>query len=98
MRIGPFYFDSKELFLLVAAVLVAVANYFHWSLWLFDPESLLVLVIIMLITKGLLPAIHNENYFILSLVSLFLILYFPLFQVLIFYFFTFVLLKAFRVI
>jgi len=98
MRIGPFYFDSKEVFLLVGAILIAVATYFEWPLWLFDKESLLVLAIIMLITKGLLPAIHNENYFVLSLVSLFLLLYFPLFQVLLFYFFSFVLLKAFRVI
>jgi len=98
MRIGPFYFDSKELFLLVAAALIGVATYLDWPLWLFDKESLLVLIVIMLVTKGLLPAIHNENYFILSLVSLFLILYFPLFQVLVFYFFAFVLLKAFRVI
>ena len=98
MRIGPFYFDTKELFLIMAALLIAAANYFGWSLWLFNPTSLLVLVVIMFITKGLLPAIHNESYFILSLVTVFLVLYFPLFQVLVFYFLSFILLKVFRVI
>lgn len=98
MRLGPFYFDSKELFLFVAAILIALAIYFGWPFWLFNKENLLVLVIIMLVTKGLLPGIHNENYFILSLLSIFLLLYFPLFQVLIFYFLSFILLKVFKVI
>lgn len=98
MRLGPFYFDSKELFLLAAGFLVALSIYFGWPLWLFDKESLLVLIVIMFITKGLLPAIHNESYFILSIVAVFLVLYFPLFQVLIFYGLSFILLKAFRVI
>ena len=86
MHLGPFYFDTKELFLLASAVLVALAIYFGWPLWLFDRQSLLILIIIMLITKGLLPAIHNESYFVLSLVSIMLLLYWPLFQVLIFHF------------
>lgn len=98
MRIGPFYFDSKEIFLFAAAILVALAYYFQWPLWLFPTEGLLVLIIIMLITKGLLPAIHNESYFILGLVSLFLLIYLPLFQVLLFYFLSFIFLKLFRVI
>lgn len=98
MRVGPFYFDTKELFLFLAAILIALAYYLGWSMWLFVPENLLVLTVIMLITKGLLPAIHNESYFILILVSIFLLIYLSLFQVLLFYFLSFILLKLFRVI
>ena len=98
MRVGPFYFDTKELFLFLAAVLVALAYHFAWPMWLFVPESLFVLLIIILFTKGLLPAIHNESFFILALVSLFLLIYLPLFQVLLFYFLSFILLKLFKVI
>lgn len=98
MRIGPFYFDTKELFLFLAAILVASAYHFGWPMWVFTPENLFVLLIIMLITKGLLPGIHSENYFILALTSVFLLIYLPLFQVLLFYFLSFVLLKLFKVI
>lgn len=98
MRLGPFYFDTKEFFLILGVILLGLAIYFDWPLWLFNRQSLLVLVVLMLVTKGLLPAIHNESYFVLSLVSLFLLLYFPLFQVLIFYCLSFILLKIFKVI
>ncbi len=98
MRVGPFYFDTKELFLFLAAILIGVAYYFGWPLWVFAAQDLLVLTIILLITKGLLPGIHSENYFILALFSIFLLIYLPLFQVLLFYFLSFVLLKLFRVI
>ncbi|OGK66375.1 hypothetical protein A2313_04030 [Candidatus Roizmanbacteria bacterium RIFOXYB2_FULL_41_10] len=98
MHLGPFYLDTKELFLIVAALLIALAIYFGWPLWLFNSQSLLVLVIIMLVVKGLLPAIHNENFFVLSLTSLLLLLYLPLFQVLLFYSLSFALLKILKVI
>ena len=98
MRIGPFYFDTKELFLLTSVLLLTLFIYLDWPLWLFDKQSLLVLGIIMLFTKGLLPSIHNESYFVLGLVSIFLLLYLSLFQVLLFYCFSFILLKVFRVI
>jgi hypothetical protein len=98
MHIGPFYFDTKEVFLFLAAILVALAYHFGWPMWLFVPEHLFVLLIILLITKGLLPAIHNENYFVLALFSIFLLLYLGLFQVLLFYFLSFVLLKVFKAI
>jgi hypothetical protein len=98
MRLGPLYFDTKEVFLLLAALLVGAAYYFGWPLWLFAPEQLLALVVIMLITKGLLPAIHNEAYFILSLFTIFLLIYLPFFQTLVFYFLSFLFFKVARII
>jgi len=89
MYLGPFYFDTKEIFLILAAILIGLAMYFNWPLLWFNPRILLMLIILMLITKGLLPAIHNEAFFILALVTIFLSLYLPLFQVVLFYFISF---------
>jgi len=98
MYIGPFYFDTKELFLVLAAILLGLASFFGWGLWWFDKRALLTLVILMLITKGLLPSIHNEAFFILAIVALFLTLYLPIFQVVLFYFLSFLMFRLLKVI
>ena len=72
MYIGPFYFDTKEIFLILAAILLGLAMFFGWSLWWFDKRALLTLAILMLMTKGLLPSIHNEAFFILDIVTIFI--------------------------
>lgn len=98
MYIGPFYFDTKEIFLILAAILVGLAMYFGWPLYWFNTRTLLLLIILMLLTKGLLPAIHNEAFFILALVTVFLSLYLPLFQIILFYFISFGLFRLMKVI
>lgn len=98
MYLGPFYFDTKELFLILAAVLIGLAWIFGWPLWWFDKRVLLTLVIIVLFTKGLLPSIHNEAFFILTLVTVFLTLYLPIFHVVLFYFICFLLFRVLKVI
>jgi len=98
MYLGPFYFDTKEIFLVLAAILVALSLYFGWSLIWFNPRTLLMLIVLMLITKGLLPAIHNEAFFILAIVTIFLSLYLPLFQIVLFYFISFALFRLLKVI
>jgi hypothetical protein len=98
MRIGPFFFDSKEIFLVLAAVLLSVAFYFKWPLWQFQPEDLLVLVIIFLILKGLLPSVHNEVFFLHAIVAIVLTLFLPLFQVILFYAITFFIFKIMKLI
>jgi len=98
MYIGPFYFDSKEIFLILAAIILGLAWGLGWSLWLFDKRTLLTLVILMLVTKGLLPSIHNEAFFILAIVTIFLSLYLPVFQVVLFYFLSFLLFRLFKII
>lgn len=98
MYLGPFYFDTKEIFLILAAILVGLAMHFGWSIYWFDKRVLLTIVILMLVTKGLLPAIHNEAFFILAIVTIFLTLYLPIFQVILFYFLSFVLFRLMRVI
>jgi hypothetical protein len=98
MYIGPFYFDTKEIFLILAAILVGLAMYFQWSLAWFTPQTLLLLIVLMLVTKGLLPAIHNEAFFILAIVTIFLSLYLPIFQLVLFYFISFALFRLMKVI
>ena len=98
MYIGPFYFDTKEIFLILAAVLLGLAWWLGWPLWWFDKRALLTLVILMLFTKGLLPSIHNEAFFILGIVTIFISLYLPIFQVVLFYFLSFLMFRLLKVI
>ena len=98
MYIGPFYFDTKELFLILAAILLGLSSAFGWSLWWFDRRALLTLIILVLVTKGLLPSIHNEAFFILAIVAIFLTLYLPIFQVVLFYFLSFLMFRLLKVI
>lgn len=98
MYLGPFYFDTKEIFLILAAILVGFASYFGWGLYWFEGKTLLTLIVLMLITKGLLPAIHNEAFFILALVTIFLSLYLPIFQLVLFYFISFGFFRLLKVI
>ncbi len=98
MYIGPFYLDTKEIFLILAALILSLAWAFGWSLWWFDKRALLTLTILMLITKGLLPSIHNEAFFILAIVTIFLSLYLPIFQVILFYFLSFLMFRLLKVI
>lgn len=98
MYIGPFYFDTKEIFLFLATIILSLALIFGWGIWWFDKRTLLTLVILILITKGLLPSIHNEAFFILTIVTIFLSLYLPIFQVILFYFLSFLLFRLLKVI
>ena len=98
MYLGPFYFDTKEIFLILTAILLAVAYFFGWPLWWFDKRALLTLVVLMLFTKGLLPSIHNEAFFILAIITIFMSLYLPIFQVIVFYFLSFIMFKVLKVI
>lgn len=98
MYFGPFFLDTKEIFLLVGSFLLALALLFGWEIWWFDRQVLLTLVILMLITKGLLPAIHNEAFFILAVLTIFLTLYLPVFHVVIFYFLSFLFFRLLKVI
>lgn len=98
MYFGPFFFDTKEIFLILATLLVGMALLFGWPIWGFDPEVLLTIVVLMLITKGLLPAIHNEAFFVLAIITLFLTFYLPVFQVILFYLVSFLFFRLLRVI
>jgi len=98
MYIGPFYFDTKEVFLVLAAFLLGLAMFFNWPLWWFDKTSLFTITLLILITKGMLPAIHNEAFFVLALLAIFFTLYLSIFQVILFYFLGFIVFRLIKVI
>jgi hypothetical protein len=98
MYLGPFYFDIKEIGLILIAILVSAAMFFGWNMYAFDKRLLLTVLLLILITKGLLPAIHNEAFFILAVVTIFLTIYLPAFQIILFYFISFLLFRVLKVI
>ncbi len=98
MYLGPFYFDTKELFLILLTILLAVAMYMGWDPAWFKTKDIFTLAILILFTKGLLPAIHNEAFFFVALVAILLTLYFPIFQVVLFYFISFTLFRILRIV
>lgn len=98
MYIGPFYFDTKELFLMLAAIILVVAVYLDWPLWVYKPQSLLTLAIIMLLTKGLLKSINNDVFFFHAIVTLLLALFVSTFQIILFYLVSFSFFRALKVI
>jgi hypothetical protein len=98
MYLGPFYFDTKEIFLILAALLVGAAMFFGWPMYWFDKQSLLTIIIVILVSKGLLPSIHNEAFFILAMTTILLTLYISVFQAVIFYLMSFLLFRLFKII
>ncbi|MFW5703672.1 MAG: hypothetical protein ACOCXQ_02455 [Patescibacteria group bacterium] len=98
MYLGPFFFDTKELFLILGAIFVGSAVALDLPLLWFDPGALLTLCVLILITKGLLPAIHNESFFILAIVTILLSVFIPLWQVVLFYFVSFLLFRLLKII
>ncbi len=98
MYFGPFYFDNKEIFLILASIFLGLAMFLNWNVWWFDKQALFTLTLLILITKGLLPAIHNEAFFILAISAVFLTLYMPIFQVVLFYFISFLFFRLLKVI
>ena len=98
MYFGPFYFDTKEIFLILLTVLFTVAMYMGWEPAWFKTRDIFTITILVLFTKGLLPAIHNEAFFFVAITAIFLTLYFPIFQVVLFYFISFILFRILRII
>lgn len=98
MKLGPFYFDTKELFLMILVALLGAAFYFKWDIPYFDEQKLLLLVVLILFVKGLLPAINNNAFLIFALIVMFMSLYLETFPLLLFFFVGFGFFKLLRII
>lgn len=98
MYIGPLYFNSKEIFLVIAIILLSISLYFKFEIWWFDKKTLLTLSVIFLLVKGLLPAIHNEAFFTVAASAIALSLFTPIFVVILYFFISFALLRIIKVI
>lgn len=96
--LGKFYFEKKDLFLLLVIFILLGVLYSNYPIPLFDPKNLLVLTIIFLLAKGLILPTHDAAVFTTFLTALFLTLFFPLFKVLIFLVFAFLLLRLTKTI
>ena len=97
MKIGPFYIDTKELFLIALVILLLVLRFFGVSVMWLDGDEMILLAVLFLLIKGMLPAIHNETMLLLAIISIFLSLYLSAFQVLVFFLVTFFFFRLFRV-
>ena len=98
MYLGPFYINTKELFLILTVVILGLAIKFGWDLYWFDKRVLLVLVVLLFVTKSVLSTINNEAFFLLAIVTIFLTLYLNLFQIIIFYLVSFTLMRWLKLI
>lgn len=96
MNLGPFYFQKRDLFILLAIGLLVWTIYFSISLPLFAPNKLLLLAVLFLLVKGALLPARDVAVFLVFLTSVFLTLFLPLFQVVLFLVFAFFLLKLLR--
>ena len=96
--LGKFYLEKKDFFLVLAVLLLWATIHFAYPLPLFDPQNLLILTIIFLIAKGLVLPTHNTVVFVTFLTALFLTLFLPIFQVIIFLVLAFIFLRLLKAI
>lgn len=96
--LGKFYLEKKDLFLILAVLLLWGTIHFSYPLPLFDPQNLLVLTIIFLLAKGLVLPAHNTAVFTTFLTALLLTLFCPLFKVLVFLVLAFIFLRLLKAI
>jgi len=98
MKLGPFFIDTKEIFLLLLGIFVWSAQYFGWKIPFFDTQKLLLLVVLFFLAKGLLPSIHSENFLILALATLLASLYLLELQLVLFFVISLLLFRFLKVI
>ncbi len=83
---------------MIALILIGAARYLAWPIYWFELDNLLIVTAILLITKGLMHTIAHERFFLLSLLTIFLTLYMPITQVILFYAVAFFALRGLRFI
>ena len=96
--LGKFYFDKRDLFIVLAVVLLLLGNYFHYPLPYFEYKNLIILAILFLFAKGFLLTAYDSALFATFLTATILTLFFPLLQVLYFLSLSFIFLRLFKAI
>lgn len=86
------------MFLLIAAAVLFILTRMHYTFDFFDPFKLLILTVLTFIAKGFFSTINDSPLFLVFIVAIFLTLYYPLFQIILFYFAAFFFLKLLKVI
>lgn len=96
--LGQFYFDKRDLFLVVATVVILFALRFGYPIPYFNVQHLLFLLILFFIAKGLILPTHDSAIYVVFLIALGLTLYVPLFHALVFLLFAFIFLRLLKAI
>ena len=96
--LGQFYFDKRDIFILLAIVLLLAGYQFGFPLPYFSYQNLLFLTLLFLLAKGFLLSTYDSALFITFFTACVLTLFLPLFQVLLFLLLAFFFLRLFKVI
>ena len=97
MYLGPFYFQKRDFFILLAVLLLAGSIYYSVPFPLFNPYHLLPLFVLFLFTKASILPAHDPAVFITFFTAIILTLFLPLFQIVLFLMTAFILQRVFRV-
>ncbi|GIW62748.1 MAG: hypothetical protein KatS3mg090_0574 [Patescibacteria group bacterium] len=76
IRFLKFFFDEKDVFLLIFLIIVSLASLFNFSLDPFNNRSLIVIGLFALFTRSLVSAVRYDKYFYIMIIALFLSLFF----------------------
>lgn len=93
-----FTITKKEVFLILSAVLLMGIVALHVPIPFFNAYDLVIIIVLTFIAKGFFPPYNDTPLLLVFLASIFLTLYYPIFQVIVFFFLSFFFLKLFRAI
>jgi len=96
--LGQFYFDKRDLFIILGLVLLVGAWYFKFLIPFFSYTDLFVIILIFLLAKGILLPASDSLLFLLFFSGLILLFFFPLIQVVFFLFIAFLLFRLLKII
>lgn len=96
--IGQFYFDKRELFLVIGLIALGLIIYFNYPIPLFRPQQLLVLLLLLLISKAIIPSAKDTPIFLVFLTALLLTLFISFFNVILFIIISLILLKILKIL
>lgn len=75
INIGRFFFDEKEIFVMIFAVFIIVTAYMGISIEPFRRDSLMVLLFYLLLTRSVVSYVKFGSYFYIALIGLLLSLF-----------------------
>ena len=96
--LGQFYFDKRDLFIVLALILLATGWYFKILFPFFSYSDLLLLTFLFLIAKGILLPASDSLLFLLFFSGLVLLFFFPLIQVFFFLFLGFLFFRLLKML
>ena len=96
--LGKFYFDKRDLFILIAVAFLLIGYKFDYPLPYFEYKNLIILTLLFLLGKGFLLTTYDSALFTTFLTAIILTLYIPLLQVLYFLALSFIFLRLFKAI